>query len=344
MKKALSLSVKIFIVVSLVATFYSSETLAQNTVRQYSVSPLIIDINAQPRDIIKRTIKIENRENRQLRLYATVNEVAVYADGTLKDFTTPSMTDGSNSITSWLSITRGRIQIPANETHEVDLNIKIHPHAKPGEYHAFIGIASGSNQPAAEALVKAGQAPGVMLRIAIDEEPLAPVRLERFFIDRFVTNNQLAAATIAINNPAENPQPYNGEIIFYDTRGREVGAVPVSGEGGFNKGRNVIEFEIPPNLRWGRHKAFLSIQYGENFSSSITDTDYFYMIPIMQLIILFILMLLLTIAISYWYHRRQLAREYIASSNEAEPIPLVFRNTNSTEQDHDVDLRTNSKR
>ena len=103
---------------------------------EYSVTPMLIEHTVEPRDMSEETVKITNTSGRKLRIFPTVNQITLGEGGEIKSFVPPSMSDNTTSITSWISVTRGRVEINPGETIKIPLNITVNPNAVAGEYHA----------------------------------------------------------------------------------------------------------------------------------------------------------------------------------------------------------------
>ncbi len=244
----------------------------------YTVAPLIIDLDLEKRDILTKTITITNNENRVIRLYPTVNEITVDDGGTLMDFVEPSMIDDkASSITSWLEIGRGRIELAPGESHEIDLVIKLHPETGAGEYHAMVSFPDGSNRPTAEAKVRAGQVPSTIVRIGVEQEQNQFLRLVRFSVERFIKAATEGDIAYVLHNPWKTPVVPTGEVIIYDTSGTEVASIDLNEEGTAIDPDTESSFvsKIPEGLGMGKYKAFLSVEYGEHQKASVHDTAFF---------------------------------------------------------------------
>ncbi len=317
------------------AVLVGTETaLAQHTVR-----PLVADFTLEARGMASQTITIDNPTERQARVYATVNAVRVDVDGAIDEFIQPAAADNTRTVTSWIQISRGRIEIPAGERHEIPLRIQVHPNAEPGIYHAFIGFPRARNRDEAEDLVFRGQAPGTMLRIEIADGRQAFLRLENFTTERFVIDPQQSQFTYTIANPGDVSLVPQGELIVYDGRGREIGSVPVNPtQKNIAPGEAVtFQSELPAGGQLGRHRALLALTYGDGQRASITDTIFFHQLPLPQLIIIFLICLAVATLAAYWIHRRYtpvLVEEYdaVTLSHRTE----VF----SSDAEHDIDLRS----
>lgn len=304
----------------------------------YKVTPLIIDREVEARDIFSETITITNNKNHKIRVYPSVNEVAVDAGGDITSFVPPSMADGAETVTSWLSISRAKQEVGPGETVQVPLHVKVHPNAEPGVYHAFIGFGSGGNRPAAEQQVKSGQAPGVIVTLSVDQDQTEFLKLDRFMVDRFVTSPENESVQYVLENPGEAPVVPTGEIIFYNSRGEEVAAVPVNPDGDtLAPGQeSTYTTRAPTDGMLGKYKAFLSVDYGSEQVASVYDTVFFYAVPWQQLLIVFGVLLFVAAVLTVFLHRRYAAGD---EYDDADHVPMFVRESRSEDKDHDINLK-----
>lgn len=303
----------------------------------YAVSPLLIENTIEPRDMFEETVKITNTTDRKLRIFPTVNEITIGDEGEVKSFVPASMSDNTTSITSWIAVTRGRVEINPGETIKIPVNFTINPNAVAGDYHAFIGFAEGSKRDEAEALVTSGRAPGVVVRLSLVEKRSEYLRLNRFVVDRFVTEKNDAVVTYELENVGGLPITPAGEIIFYNSRGVELQTIPVNPE---NKtitpqNKETFEYVIPKLGVIGRHKAFLNVEYGTAVRANLYDTTYFNVIPILYLALAFAFLLITSLLLALWYHRSK------SSVNDYEEEVSVYVRSGvvGAEKDHDINLK-----
>lgn len=310
----------------------------------FAVTPLLFDYELEERSIVTETITLTNNTDyRVIRLYASVNEITVGSGGEIKEFVTPSMTDQTNTVTSWIEFSRARIQLQPGETIEFPVTIRINPNAQPGRYHAFIGFADAQNRDEAEAKIKLGQGQGVLVKISLDEKRRDFLRLANFFINRFIVNEDNNALRYEITNPSDKPIAPTGEVIFYDARGNEVAATPVNpNQQSIDPGQTLMfEDSVPITDRVGRHKAFLSVEYGDNQLASVHDTTFFYMVPLKQLLFLFVIIMTIAVVVATIIHRRYLSPTEVTELDDAEAVALFQRSGVTTPAaDHDIDLRS----
>lgn len=305
----------------------------------YGVAPLVIDKELEGRDMFTETITLTNTEDSPVRIFATVNEVQTEDGGTITQFIEPSMiADRSSAITSWIEITRSRIELGPKEKKDITLSVRVNPQAPAGEYHAFIGFPSGSNRIEAERAVYNGSVPGTVLRVGVDRKQSQFLRLERFTADRFVRHSGTEKITFTLKNPGDDAVVPQGEIIFYNNKGDELDAVPVltTGESIAGGEEKTFVHEVPASLKLGKYKAYLRVEYGTDQKTSLNDTVFFYVIPLKQLIIIFATIVLITTVLSVIVFLRSRTEEEI--DDGVRDVNVYLRSSVSAPRDHDIDL------
>lgn len=306
---------------------------------EISIRPFLIDSTLVPREAATETIILTNDYSaRTAVLYATVNEISVGTDGEIKDFMSPVTTDRTNTVTSWINISRGRIEVPAGETYEIPLVIKIHPYAEPGVYHVFIGFVETKKRAAAEAIALAGDADGVLVKVTVTDERTDSMRISSMVVDQFVTDISEQQVAITIENSGEYESAPSGEIIFYDNRGFEVAALPINTERESVLPADSKTFitNIPVESGLGKYKANVNLLYGENQQASLYDTVGFYMLPLYYIYIGIGLLSLLLLVLFLLMRRGSV----IGFSDESgDDVTVFIRDGHDPKpKHHDIDL------
>ncbi|MCB9811889.1 hypothetical protein H6783_03170 [Candidatus Nomurabacteria bacterium] len=305
----------------------------------HKVTPRVIDLAVEPRDIISRTITVENFNHYKLTVYPTVNVVAVDEGGDIIDFTAPAASDNTVTPSSWIEIARGGQELMPGETIEIPLTIHIHPHAVPGVYYVFIGFGTGRNSTIAAEQVEKGIAPGVIVTLAVAQNKKEFLKLDNFIVKRFVFDEQNEAITYTLTNPGEAEIAPTGEIIISDSKGVEVTTLPVNADHSVLTPGQESSFtvSVPTAGLLGRYKAFLTIDYGTEDIASVYDTAYFYVIPWVKLLLLFLFLLVVALlAATLWY--RKLHQYHGAIEEDHHELPLFIKEGTSAVKDHDIDL------
>lgn len=305
-----------------------------------TIRPFLIDEVLTPRGEVTQTVTIKSDyADRKTIMYATVNEISLDEKGEIKEFVSPVMTDRTNTITSWIEVTRARIIVMPGETVEIPVSIRTHPQAEPGEYHAFIGFVEASNQPEAEAIAMAGEAKGVVVKIVVSDEREDSMKISSFNVERFVTDDESRIINIEIQNTGDIASIPQGEIIFYDSRGVEVISSPVNtSDTVISPGETVtLTNEVPFSNKIGRFKANINLTYGENQKASLFDTTYFYLMPFHLLLLIFGAVLVVAVLTALLFRRVFTSHEVDTDYND---VTMYVRDGHSQEpKDHDIDLK-----
>lgn len=310
---------------------------------EYSVRPFLIDVEVLPRDVVTKTVQLTNdSENRKYIVFATVNEISVDNEGEIKQFISPVMTDRTVTMTSWIEVKRGRIEIPPGEQREVPITFRINPFAEPGEYHAFIGFVPAANRPTAEKIALEGEADGVVVKITVTDQRSESMRIKSFLVDRFVFDDSGRSIEVEIENKGDIDSAPVGELIFYNSRGAEVDAIPFNTENvSIAPGETKTMYaQVPQESNMGRIKANLSLHYGEKQTAQLQDTTFFYFIPLHIAIIIGVIILILALVVTYLFKRAFMQKEYHEDADEVQMYVREGHDPNP--QDHDINLRNDN--
>ena len=308
------------------------------TLADYSVSPQLVEHVVEPRAQYEESIKITNLSGAPLRLFPTVNAITLGEDGEILTFVPPASADNSNTVTSWIQITRGRVELAPGESIKVPLRIVIDPTAKPGEYYAFVGFADGSKRDEAEAKVMSGSVPGVIVRLSNPDKSTESIRLNKFTVDRFVTGYNDAFVTYSVENIGDLPLTPQGEIILYNVRGEEVGTIPVNPEAKevAPNGQETFVSPLPDTSALGRHKAFLNLEYGSKQRATVYDTTFFTVVPLTRLLIVFGVLITTSIFLVLWFHWRQNRQ---ANGDDEDVLMYIRQGVVAEDREHDINLK-----
>lgn len=326
---------KIFSILLVVCIFAPSISEANG----HKVTPRIIDRDVSARDIFSEVITITNNNGHKIRVYPTVNVVSMNEGGDITSFTPPSMSDNTVTPSSWVQIKRGRTEIESGASVELPIQFKIHPEAEPGIYHLVIGFGTGKNRDIALKKVQEGSAPSTIVTLKIDQDQTEFLKLGGFIVDRFVTEAENKAVQYTLSNPGEATVVPTGEIIFYDSRGAEVAAIPVNPDAdSLAPGQETTYTTAAPiDGLLGRYKAFLSVDYGAEQIASVYDTTFFYAAPWRTLLVLFGSVLGFAIILTILLHRRFGRVDY--EDDDGDHVPMFLRESVSEDKDHDINLK-----
>jgi hypothetical protein len=266
-----------------------------------SVTPVVIDEKAKPRDILKKVILIKNISDRKLDLYPSVNNVN--PDKGTEGFTTASNSDSlSNSLANWIELSRGVIEIEPGEQKAVSFIVRINFNAIPDSYHALITLTEGETRAEAD---KRPPLATITVNVEVQDDIKELLQLKGFKTETFFLSGDDVLFNYELQNIGNQNLEPRGEIHIYDRKGSEVATLEV------NRERKSVSPDQASQLAsiwtavdgFGRYKALLTVDYGSAQAASVGDTVFFWIIPWKQLIALTIISLLLIVATALYVHR-----------------------------------------
>jgi hypothetical protein len=187
-------------------------------------------------------------------------------------------------------------------------------------------------------MLKRGDSAGTIVTATIVDKKTTLLKLSRFLVDRFVTSKNNTAASYTVRNPGDEPLIPKGEVIFYDSTGKEIGALPVNTENVEIPagGEHTFAGAVPADGLFGKYKAFLSVEYGKGNVASVQDTTFFYVFPIKTILIIVGVLSVIVIILSLYVHKRYFDE---GVDDGSELLPVHIREADSDPQHHDIDLR-----
>ena len=266
-----------------------------------AVTPVVVDDKAKARDILKRSITIQNTSNHKLQVYPTVNDVHP-EDGTAPFVSAQSATDRADSLANWIELSRGMIEMNPGEEKTIPFVIRVASNAVPAMYHASITLGTGGDRASAEASPPLGT---VTINVEVQEDVKEFLQLNRFWTDRLFFSGDDILFNYSVENIGNQELKPHGEIRVYDRHGEEVASVPVNADGkSFSPDKQLQLASVWSGATgFGQYKAFLNIDYGSDQTASVQDTVYFWIVPWQQLLALFIAALVAVVALALYYHR-----------------------------------------
>ena len=270
-----------------------------------TVTPVVANEKAKPRDIIKKEITVTNNTGQKLELYITVENVDPN-EGAI-GFTGPTESDLSTSLANWVEITRGVIELDGGESRTIPYLIHVNLTAKPASYFVEIRLRAGRNRADAES--RDGGAV-LLLNVEVLDDAKERLQLGTFSSDDSVILGKEVGFSYLLENIGNRIIEPRGSIRIFNRRGEEVGSIPVNAQGVEIAPDNQEQLAAAWSAsgRFGKYKAFLDLEYGENQLASVQDTLYFWVFPWKEVAAALIGVLVLAIIGTFIVHMRAVAR------------------------------------
>jgi len=272
-----------------------------DSTQDLTVTPVVIDEKAKQQDIINETISITNTSGRQLELYPSVNDVQDES-GQQPFSVAQNGQQALGSLSNWIELTRGVIQLGPGEQKTVPFTITVPTDAAAASYHAVISFSDGSTRDNATAKPPLAT---ITVNVDLQADIKELMQLNSFSTDNIVFAGDDVLFKYQLQNTGNQALDPKGEVRIYDRKGEEVASVDVNGQG------NVVSPDQVAQLAsvwsgaqgFGQYKAVLDVDYGTNQVASVQDITYFWIIPWKQLLGVSIMTLIVFIILALYFHR-----------------------------------------
>ncbi len=263
------------------------------------ISPQIIDGTAKAREIINYEIKLSNTGSTTLGLYAIVKELNI-GDGTATSSDLESL-DKKTSLTRWMKIKRGVIDIAPGQEIIIPLDIEVNMNALPGLYHASIIFSPGSSQAQALARSISEKQPEFLVNIKVEDDIIEKAQIIQFKTDKNIFLKWPAGFLTEIRNLGNHDIAPVGSIMIYDRKGQEVETLIINEEEKKLTPETNIKYvnSWNGNSSFGKYKAILNFEYGADSKRDLHDVLYFWVLPMNLIILVGSLFLLIFIIFLY---------------------------------------------
>ncbi|KKS84321.1 MAG: hypothetical protein UV60_C0023G0005 [Parcubacteria group bacterium GW2011_GWA2_43_11] len=271
----------------------------------FSVSPVVSNEKAKPRDIIKKEVIVTNNTDQRLDVYISVENIDP-TEGA-QEFVGPGASDLSTSLANWVEITRGVIELDPRESRKIPYLIHVNVSAKPGSYYARLQFREGAERTEAEAGIEGS---ALMLNVEVEDNAIERLQLGNFMSEDGVVLGNSVAFSYLLENVGNRLLEPRGSIRIFNRKGEEVGSVPLNADGEEITPENKRQLAASWSAvgRFGKYKAFLDLEYGENQLASVQDTVYFWVFPWKEITAAMMGVLVLAVVGTYIVHMSAMAQ------------------------------------
>ncbi len=295
-----------------------NELISSDANGKFSITPVVANDKAKPRDIIKKELMLTNHTNRRIDLYLTVENID--PTGGAQEFVSPAASDLARSLANWIEITRGVIELGPQESRKIPYLIHVNLTALPGSYFARIAVTEGARRPEAEWQEIGAE---LILNLEVLDDAKERLTLGGFTADDTIILGEEIGFSYNVENVGNRLLEPRGSIRIFNRRGEEVGSVPLNADGVEINPENKRQLATAWNAsgRFGKYKAFLDLEYGENQLASVQDTLYFWVFPWKEILATFVGIIVLAVIGTFIVHMRAIARPAPAYVGGPAPEP-----------------------
>jgi len=247
---------------------------------QVAVTPTVISESGKNRDGFDFVINVKNSGQSNLRIFPLVADID-FKEGR-GSFLKESGPESHNFLSSWVDISRSRLELRAGSEEELPLTIRIDNRAEPGSYYGVVVFARGRTQDEAMRNASTFNYAQTLININVEEDIVERAQLISFNYEKESFFDTEVEFFLTVENIGNKEVVPDGSIILYKSKqGRELDSLPINEEGVFIDPGAQEAFEIKWDAKdgLGEYKATLMGEYGEETRRDIQDTVYFWIVP-----------------------------------------------------------------
>lgn len=284
----------------LIVSFHQ-QSLAQEALRTFTISPPTVEVNLAPGDHKEGTIKIINDSTEALTFTTTIQDFVVKDNTGTPYILPPDTLSNKYSGASWIGISPTVVTIEPHQKAELSYFIQVPTNARPGGHYAAIVYtptnALGVNGTGTSVNTSIGTLFYTTIKGKVNEQANVTSFTSKGFYEYGPSN----ITTEIINLSDIHIQP-RGSIILTNMLGGRSAYQPLTTLNIFPGVSRAYQNKLGHGFMIGFYKAKLSATYGSS-NLPLSATVSFLVFP--WRITLFILLLVVALVVGYYYWKRR---------------------------------------
>jgi len=324
MRRGLFLLVVVVVgVIWVSATHPTVATADPSTAQGMQISPVLINLNADPGKTYTLKLSILNVTTGDLVFTPAVNDFKAKDETGTPEVLLNSTLPPSASIVSWVQPI-GTIPLKAKQSDELDVVVNVPINAESGGHYGVIRFSGTAPEQQQNGVSLAASA-GVLLLVRVSGPITEQLSLKDFFTERSTSRTsrfQSGPVTFVerISNTGNVHVAPTGNLIVKNMFGKNVASLAVNQTTGNILPSSIRRFEetLKGKSLFGKYTASLSLAYGTQ-GKVLTGALTFWVIPY-KLVIGGLLLLVILILLIWWLIRRY-NRWIISKAGPRQPPP-----------------------
>lgn len=275
------------------------------------LSPHIIDEKVKIRDILEYELTFTNNSERKQVLYPILNDLSELAGR--QENVSPGKLDKATSLVRWMKIKRGALELLPGEIKTLNLEININEQAIPGKYHASIVFSPGTNITIAKENALKKDSAQLLVNISVEDVIVEKAQLTKYRADKNVFIKFPVNFSFNISNLGNRDIIPQGSIFIYNRRDAEVAELKINEDLKIIKEGENEDYYISwtPDKALGKFKAKIEMEYGNIGLRDLSDTAYFWVLPLYFLITFFGILFFVAVFLTIFLFKKTYKHEQV---------------------------------
>lgn len=281
-------------VLAVFCTIPSPQAYAQAQPKQsgqaFSISPPLLDLDADPGEKISASIKLTNVSAGPLVISSQVNDFGSKNETGEPNIIFDENSESAYSLKNWIMPPNG-FTLASKQTKTVRVSIQVPTNAEPGGHYAVVRF-TGTSEANGKDNVALSASIGSLILLKVSGDVKQSARIEELYSanEKYEKSSFFETGPVRlvtrINNDGNLHLKPTGSVVVSDSFGKEVATVRMNGDPA-NKD-DVPRSVLPQSIRrfdtllneqnlFGRYKAVMQLSYGDG--KALEATTYFWVIP-----------------------------------------------------------------
>ncbi len=225
----------------------------------YAVTPSKLEISAGKGETVAKTVDIVNKQAQTVKIKVYVMDYKIRPDNSFV-FSPPGTE--SYSAAAWIELKKTAFAVPAGATIKVPFQLKVPSGAEVGGHYAVI-FFENAQKVKKEGIIR-GRI-GSLVMVTVGGQVNRGGKIAGFSIANPWYGRDVGAKLV-FSNPGNVHLTTRGEILFFDSRGRQVGREDLGEITALPNTRRLMRSAWKNAPAFGRFKAVANVYYGSSLS------------------------------------------------------------------------------
>ncbi|GAB4159172.1 MAG: hypothetical protein Fur003_2970 [Candidatus Dojkabacteria bacterium] len=255
-----------------------------------TISPLVFELNADPKDSLTNQIKIYNPTSNSANVSIGVEDFKPVGDQGDVVLSEPTVNDFTYSIASWTQIVPSTFTLEPGKQQIVTYKINVPATAEPGgHYGSIVATISGGQSNVSGSSVGSKRGALILLRVSGDIK-------ESLIVDNFETKSFLQEGpvdfTLKFKNTGNVHLKPTGFITITNMFGKKVAEIEIPQKNVIPDAVRDVSTSWKADKLFGQYTATVVANYGNTSQQVVTESLAFTVFPLKKALILFAILAL----------------------------------------------------
>lgn len=247
------------------------------------VQPALFEQTINPGDQFSTSITVTNSGSAPQQFTVGVQDISGVNGGGEPIFTSSTVT--AYSVSSWVSLGKTAITVPAGGSVTIPFTITVPANAQPGGHYGAIFVSSGATRPSLNGS-GLGYDVGALIELRIAGNATEQAEIKEFSTDKSFYQTPDVTFTASVANEGNVLIQPRGPIDITNMFGQKVGTIVLNDPGASifpGAQRSFTQSWSGGGFAFGQFTAVTTLNYGDTENKTISAATSFWVIPVIPI-------------------------------------------------------------